>query len=254
MKPSLRALLGGAIDYAGCFPPASLPLDRAAENYLEYLHCEHSWMLGRFVVRAEDVSKLDGISHTLNGRLAVVGADHESAASVEIASVAAFEKPTYCEVSLDELEAVREAGSYAKIRTGGMTPSAIPSAGAVSTFMQECARLRLPFKATAGLHHPLRGMYRLTYADDAPVGCMHGFINLLFAACWLWSGVAPGLVETLLKETDSSAFRFEDAGVYWCEHLLSTGDIVRARREFVHSFGSCSFSEPVEALQELGWL
>jgi hypothetical protein len=251
MNLSLRALLAGAIDYAGCFPPSSLPLKKAAENYLEYLHGETAWMLGRFVVRAEDVAKL---STGFEGRLAVVGADSECAAAVEIASVAAFPKPTYCEVPEEDLEAVREIGSYAKLRTGGTTPSAIPDGATISAFIRKCARLQLPFKATAGLHHPLRGMYKLTYADNAPVGCMHAFINLLFAACWLWSGGAEELTQIILNETDARAFSFEDVRASWREHVLSTGDITRARRDFIHSFGSCSFTEPVEALQELGWL
>lgn len=47
---SLRALLAGSIDYAGLFPPASLALDPAVENYAEYVRAADAWMLGAFVL------------------------------------------------------------------------------------------------------------------------------------------------------------------------------------------------------------
>lgn len=47
---SLRALLAGSIDYAGLFPPASLALDPAVENYAQYVRAPDAWMLGAFVL------------------------------------------------------------------------------------------------------------------------------------------------------------------------------------------------------------
>ena len=52
MSASLRALLTGVIDYAGMFPPASLPLEEAIRNYARYRQEPESWMLGRFVCPA----------------------------------------------------------------------------------------------------------------------------------------------------------------------------------------------------------
>src|SRR4051812_47093082 len=49
MVSSLRALLNGAIDYAGLFPPASLALRAAFDNYLHYRRDADAWMLGRFI-------------------------------------------------------------------------------------------------------------------------------------------------------------------------------------------------------------
>jgi hypothetical protein len=48
-KASLRALLRGVIDYAGLFPPASLPLDQSIRNYARYCNEPDRWMLGRFI-------------------------------------------------------------------------------------------------------------------------------------------------------------------------------------------------------------
>jgi len=56
---SLRALLTGAIDYAGLFPPATLALEPALANYGCYVRDPEQWMLGPFVLpigRFEEVA------------------------------------------------------------------------------------------------------------------------------------------------------------------------------------------------------
>jgi hypothetical protein len=59
MHASLRALLGGLIDYAGLFPPARLPLDEAIRNYSRYQTQPEAWMLGRFICPASRLDELD---------------------------------------------------------------------------------------------------------------------------------------------------------------------------------------------------
>ena len=49
---AIKALMTGLIDYAGLFPPASLDMETAVRNYRSYLHGEHAWMLGHFVLPA----------------------------------------------------------------------------------------------------------------------------------------------------------------------------------------------------------
>src|SRR5262249_49286034 len=58
MSPSLRALLGGIIDYAGLFPPAKLPLAQAIQRYAKYRRQGDRWMLGRFVIPAARLGEL----------------------------------------------------------------------------------------------------------------------------------------------------------------------------------------------------
>lgn len=50
VTPGLQALLAGLIDYAGLFPPASLPMAEAVARYARYRRGENAWMLGRFIV------------------------------------------------------------------------------------------------------------------------------------------------------------------------------------------------------------
>jgi hypothetical protein len=59
MSPSLGALLAGAIDYAGMFPPAKLSLEDAFRNYLSYRESPDAWMLGRFICPVGKLGELD---------------------------------------------------------------------------------------------------------------------------------------------------------------------------------------------------
>lgn len=252
IAPSLKALLAGFIDYAGVFPPAALTLGVALENYERYRSCDQSWMLRWFVVEAKE---LGNIPSSLDGLLSVLAdSDQARAATLETKGILQAERPVYCEVALNELaklEAVKKSGCFAKIRTGGLKPEAIPSPAEVAAFINSCKTLRLPFKATAGLHHPLRADYPLTYQADAPWATMHGFVNVLMASAFAWQGEAN--IEPIIAETDRQAFSFDEKA-HWRGLSLTVDEIKSARRDFVHSVGSCSFEEPIEDLCKWGLL
>jgi hypothetical protein len=160
-----------------------------------------------------------------------------------------FSLPTYCEAPLDEI-----TDAYAKVRTGGLTPDIIPSSEAVAQFLHQAAGRRIPFKATAGLHHPIRSERALTYAAHSPRAVMHGFVNVFVAAAFAWMGADRRLLIDILNESDPAAFHFLDGEMLFRRMSLGTSQIAEARQDFAHSFGSCSFEEPVSDLKELGWL
>jgi hypothetical protein len=152
------------------------------------------------------------------------------------------------------LPPIRAAGGAAKIRTGGTTAEAIPTAPALARFIDACARLRLPFKATAGLHHPVRAQHALTYAADAPRATMHGFLNVFVAATLAHAeGLGAGHLAAILEESDPQAFTLEPSDIRWRAYRVEAARIAAAR-EFAVSFGSCSFDEPLRDLHTLGWL
>ncbi len=151
-------------------------------------------------------------------------------------------------------EAAARAGARAKIRTGGTAPEQIPSPTAVATAITACHRAGLSFKATAGLHHPLRSERPLTYEPAPPRGLMHGVLNVLLAAAAVSAGWVDEIgASEILAETAADAFRFTDASVAWRGHQLTLTDL-RAARRFFRSFGSCSFDEPIAGLEELALL
>jgi hypothetical protein len=121
----------------------------------------------------------------------------------------------------------------------------------VIEFIRLCVAARVPFKATAGLHHPIRSRHPFTYQPGSPVGVMHGFLNLFLAAAFLRAGKEPAIAVELLKEEYAQAFHFDSEGLLWREHRVSLRDLAAARQGFSISFGSCSFAEPIEDLQSL---
>lgn len=248
-SPALQALLTNLIDYAGTFPPAGLACDAATGNYATYLHSEHRWMLRWMVVSAADLTK---VPVELNGKLAVLSeVDEVRAACIESKSILKASRPVYAEVGLAKLPDVKQAGCFAKMRTGSIKPEGIPLLEEVAQFIITCAELKLPFKATAGLHHPVRAVNPLTYEANAPRAVMHGFLNVFLAAAFAWQGDRN--IVPILAETDSAAFRFDDRA-YWRARSLSVEQIQQTRQQFAHAFGSCSFEEPILDLQARGWL
>src|SRR6185436_15978516 len=85
--------------------------------------------------------------------------------------------------------AVGRAGGRLKVRTGGVTADAFPSAADLARFLRAAVQAGVPFKATAGLHHPLRAEYRLTYEPGSACGTMFGFLNLFLATAFVSAGM-----------------------------------------------------------------
>lgn len=140
----------------------------------------------------------------------------------------------------------------AKMRTGGVAADAFPSPEQVARFIIRCRDRAVPFKATAGLHHPIRAEYRLTYEPNPPRGVMYGYLNIFLAAAAAHSGAELEEVLQVLTETDPTAFVFTDDGVQYGDRILSLNELRKTRATFAIAFGSCSFREPVDDLQTLG--
>jgi hypothetical protein len=292
VTPSLAALLSGAIDYAGLFPPATLDMQTAVDNYAHYRDGERAWMLGRFIV---PVARLDEFLEASQEYVsvagdpwrlgAIVGEDAES----DFGRVAAFNQ-TNDGVLIDTIEvkadtiarvdtiaehlpggvrAFVEVGSSpdltailaaiaarrlgAKIRTGGVTSDAIPSVDEVARFIRACYARNIAFKATAGLHHPLRGEYALTYEEDAARATMHGFLNVFLTAAFCYNGIGAADAPRLLALEAADSWSFGDSAT-WEDYRVSVAEVEKVRRRLLISFGSCSFVEPIDDLQRLGLL
>ena len=278
------------IDYAGLFPPAGLSMHDAVRAYDDYRHSERSWALGRFVVPCTrlwefteqiallpergaawglsvlgDATDRETIARFNNGnaRRAVIEAVEAKASSAEeihaLAPLAAHYE-MYAEIPIadDPLPLIAAIAAHpplrAKVRTGGVTAEAFPNRMQVVRFLAACAAHHVPFKATAGLHHPLRGDYRLTYDRGSAHATMFGFLNLFVAAILLRNGLSEADAALALDDRDLHAFIFDDQGVSWHGHRLNTSTIHTARHQFATAFGSCSFIEPMDDLHSMGLL
>lgn len=295
----IRSLLAGAIDYAGLFPPAALPMRDAARNYAAYRAGRDAWALGRFVVPAARLGELASVADGLDGgpeaawRLsalvtgdgeadfvtiatfneeyegrgtawsalvdsvegrAATPADVERLAAHLPGDVTAFIETSVADDPEPVLEAIARAGHAAKIRTGGITPAQFPTPAQVGRFLRRCAALGIPFKATAGLHHPLRAEYPLTYDSGSECGTMFGFLNVLVAAAAASEGAGDDELVELLEERDPTAIQIGNAAIAWRGHRFTQQDLAATRARFALSFGSCSFEEPLGDLRSLGYL
>jgi hypothetical protein len=286
---ALHALMHAIVDYAGLFPPAGLDMAEAVHEYARYGGSDDAWMLGRFVVpiaRLEEFrAARAAVSNDGRWRLsALLGADVArdvdraaefnarldtsatidclearitapddvaSLAGLPIGAFSVFGELPVGAASGPIVSALRDAGFNAKLRTGGITPDSIPDASWLIRAIRACIDAGVPFKATAGLHHPIRGRYRLTYAEHAPTGIMYGYLNLFLAAAFLARGLAEHDATELLTEQDPRAFVLLADSVRWRGHTLAAADIRIMRDRVATSFGSCSFREPVDELREL---
>jgi hypothetical protein len=282
---AVRVLMTGAIDYAGLFPPASLPMAEAVRHYARYRMGQDAWALGNFVVPVDRLEEFDSTAAGLGvqprvtlsvvlpspgldtrklgaglafGYVANVEVRVSEAAQVHaVASLTPAGITSYFEIPLrhgreDLLAAIAEEGERAKLRTGGVQRGSIPSPAAVKEFLFECVRAHVAFKATAGLHHAIRGVHAPGEETNAPTELMHGFLNVLLAAALAFTGKDEDSVLGILEETSPAAFRFSDEGVEWRGLKTHTEHLKRVREEFAISFGSCSFDEPLAELRSLG--
>jgi hypothetical protein len=292
VSKSLHALLHTIVDYAGLFPPASLSMESAVANYAAYRRDPHAWMLGRFIVpvsRLDEMTHaaqaawknshpwrlsalvgedLEGdvariVAHNNAGRGAIVDAVEVKAttadAIAQINTAIPKEIKTYVEIPVNDdprelIAAIAACRLRAKIRTGGVVPEAFPPVDHVARFIRECYTVGTGFKATAGLHHPLRSARALTYQENSPRGTMHGFLNVFLTAVFQYNGLTRADAITIMSAETLSGVAFGDDAVTWKDYSVTLGEIATVRRRFAVAFGSCSFREPVDDLIQLGLL
>ena len=235
MKDARRAALTALIDHAPLFPPASLPMPDALEEDRRARADEHAWVLNRLVWPSSRLDELEGEDRALSVLLDSGYGGDLRAEAVETRWDAGLERlsgEAYVELPLDEaleqrVAVLAERGLRAKVRCGG---AEVPSAQALGRFLRVCREAGVPFKATAGLHHP-----------RAAEG-QHGFLNVL-AACAFADEAA--LMDEIELTQDALRWRGREA---------AADELARVRREELVAVGSCSFFEPVADLQELGIL
>ncbi len=286
----VQALLTGAVDYAGTYPPAGHTVDAALAQYAEARGSASAWLLGRLVLPAATTPALEEtlapwtdasapwpvtvvlgedpladaarVSDTPLTRATITSVEFRPRSAEAIALVTDAVPPgteVYVEVppgaALDGwLERIAAAGARAKIRTGGTSGDLFPAPDAVAQWLAACLRHGVRLKATAGLHHALNGEYPLTYAPGSPTASMLGFLNLLVAAAALSDGATVGDAAALLARGDAPSLAADGTVLHWGEYRLTADAALHARRRLIDGFGSCSVAEPADDLHRLGWI
>jgi hypothetical protein len=249
------------LDDASQFPPGNLALEPAWEAHRRWRESERAAVVGRFLVPAARVGALaellardggEGIDFGVvvsGGEVEGLGALADRVTSVELRGAVDdvqgwHEHCPQAQVFVEgaPVEAVarareRDVRVGAKLRCGGLEAAAFPSVEAVASFISDCVRLEVPFKATAGLHQPLRDW------DPEIRVSHHGFLNLWAATVLAANGAA--------RDELIACLEFEDAEAWW-QLGLGVAELQGARRWFT-AFGTCSIEEPLEGLAAIGF-
>ncbi|WP_395108412.1 hypothetical protein [Actinomadura sp. SCN-SB] len=263
-------------DDAAVFPPGLAPLAEAVPAHAAHRAGPYGDLVGPLVIAEPALAEL-GPLLTVPHRLELaVTAPHgpgqmasaaESArrlpvelAAVEVAVPAGMEVPefvtaldracaaapattVYVEVPRDErrgevIAELKASGHRAKFRTGGVKAELYPDERELAAAIVAVAQAHVPFKATAGLHHAVRN-------TDARTGFeQHGFLNLLVATAAALDGAAEADLVGLLAERDKDTV---------AETVRGLGeDRAEAVRGMFVSFGTCSITEPLAELVDMG--
>jgi hypothetical protein len=135
-----------------------------------------------------------------------------------------------------------------KLRTGGITADAFPSTEQVAWAIASVRDAGVPIKCTAGLHHPVR------HFNDSVRTEMHGFLNVFGAGVLAEAhGLTQAQIQSIIDDENPEHFTFDESGFAWKDLRVATSEIATSRL-FATSFGSCSFDEPREDLQQLNLL
>ena len=274
-SPKNVAMLGRLI-----LPVSKLPeLEAAASDFLKVSAEVAPWRISVLAPPIEndsgslDSQKFDAALDTIgsfnerhrNGNLVIIDAMEVQAPTVDLIQATIQRLPdrviSFLEIpDLSHPEPMIQAISEvqddrqicAKIRTGSVVATLIPPPSDVARFIAACAKHQVGFKATAGLHHPVRGNYRLTYEENAPRSQMFGFLNVFFASVFAFEhGVSEDLLIDILSNEDASRFGFDDHNLKWDNLEVSAQRVAEHRQRGIISFGSCSFVEPTTELQLL---
>jgi hypothetical protein len=264
-------LVAGLCDDAAVFPPGNATLPDAVAAYLDRRGTWYAALAGPLVVHdglLDALAALLPAGAALPLSVTVPGGpqglprvlDRAAALPVRLVSVeiavpagtapdgAAVAPPpaggpdVYVEIPRDDRRAafltVLPAGILAKFRTGGIRADLHPGEDELAAGLAAVVAAGRPFKATAGLHHAVR------HTDPATGFEQHGFLNVLLATDTLLRGGTAADAAALLAERDGAV-------VAGRVHDLDAARVDRARAAF-RSFGTCSITDPLADLVQLG--
>lgn len=264
------------LDDAALFPPGELPLPEALPAHHDHHAAWYAELVGPFVFPA---SRLHELAPLLDGRpielsLTVPGGPTALAPALHTLSTQDGVRLVSVEIALPEAVPVSEllgaldeqlpedvlgyvevprganrrptmdalAGTRyrAKFRTGGVAPEAHPDERELAEAVLGAVTRAVPFKCTAGLHHAVRHTAGDTGFEQ------HGFLNVLLATEAALRGAGTDEVAALLGERSARTVAERITG-------LDEERVHAARSSFL-SFGTCSITDPVAGLIELGLL
>jgi hypothetical protein len=269
--PVLSPLVAGLCDDAAVFPPGLTPLSDAVVAHVARREEWYADLVGPLVVPDTALGELGrlltpgsnvALSVTLPGgpemlprvlasaaalpvelravEVPVAGCEHPVAAVRALAENAGG-LDVYVEIPRNDhrtavLAEVARRGLRAKFRTGGVRAELYPDENELADSLAGAIEAGVAFKATAGLHHAVRNTDPRTGFEQ------HGFLNLMAASVALQTGDGDARSILASRDGQSLAARLREL----CPHQIA------ALRSAFTSYGTCSITEPLGELLELG--
>lgn len=268
-------------DDAAVFPPGLLPLPEAVAAHRDHQRADHADLVGSFVLAANTLHELGellpaGASNGYRLQLAItvpgparIGPALAAAGSLPVGlralevtvpegltapelvsalDTSCADAPgteVFVEIPRDDrrvavLAALSGTRYHAKFRTGGVKAELYPDETELASAVAAAVTAQVPFKATAGLHHAVRNTDPRTGFEQ------HGFLNLLLATDAAVRGAHRAELVALLAQRDPAVIANQIAEL--------DGERAVAARSMFLSFGTCSITEPLTELIDLGLL
>lgn len=284
MSSVLSVLTDGLFDYAGAFPPASLSVPEAEAAYDGFASRPFATWVDRLCVPAAKLAELQNPRNvSVIGTRPATMADWEECLAADatamhgvfvrhpdaiVAYETSFPPDAIYPKCLQDLRSFNEVdvfaeihrdgdladamavlaeqdNVYAKFRTGGVHEGDVPPVKKLAQFLYLCVSLDVPFKLTAGLHHPLRSM------GEHEVE--HGFINVLATTAFgLRHDLTAREMVPLLEAGEAHRWEWRRNRLTFEDLSIDVADAEEARALFC-SIGSCSIEEPFQGMVDLGW-
>jgi hypothetical protein len=272
---SVPAFAKSLCDDAAVFPPGLSPLPDAVAAHARHSASPYAELVGPLVLAAPALTELAGLlgpgdrldlavtapngPEQLPAVFAAAGALPVRLRALEVA-VPAGQAPSEFFAELDRACAASEdvavfvevprdvrraeiietcaATRYrAKFRTGGVRAELYPDEAELAAAIRSVVDARVPFKATAGLHHAIRN------TDPSTGFEQHGYLNLLLATDAAVDFADEAEIAAILAERDARKIAGRVAN-------LDDARVSAARERFL-SFGTCSIIEPLTELVDL---
>ncbi|WP_413798351.1 hypothetical protein [Streptomyces iranensis] len=254
-------------DDAAIFPPGNAPMGVALKRHTRWRTTPTGAFVGPFICSAPRLPELadhaadfplcltlpqgpagdpTGGGWSSHGRCRITSLE-VPLATTDVPTLARLTtaRTVYAEIPIHALtqgiaEQLAAHGIGLKLRTGGTTADAFPTANQLANALATTVRVGLPFKLTAGLHRAVR------HRDPDTGFEHHGFLNVMAATAAATGGADANELTAVLADEDATRT---------VERVIAIREPdVRPVRRLFRSFGTCSIDEPLNDLAALGVL
>jgi hypothetical protein len=288
MVGSLRTLVSGAFDYAGLFPPASLNMASAVQEYVALRASDPGILMSRFVCPIDALGDFWSEASKTSvdeWSLTVLGSGM-TGLRADLETLQRFEEQTSGRANVEGYE-IRASGP-GDVRPELLKPLAnagfdecfveIPWVTEQPDLLHLLAEFevigakvrmgggdRFAYPATADVATFLQECINLDLAFKLTAGLHHpirrkhpkidamehGFLNVLMAACLgLVDDLSRVEIERILADESADRFWFREDDLGWGD-FDATREEVSDFRDLFAAIGSCSITEPYEDLRGL---